>query len=41
MRHKNFRMTAWYTKAIPEQVRVAVESMDAEIWGDTRTEKVN
>jgi integrase len=41
LRHSSPRMTAWYTKVIPEEVRVAVESMDAEIWSGTPTKKVN
>jgi integrase len=36
LRHASPRMTAWYTKAVPEEVRAAVESMDAELWGGER-----
>jgi hypothetical protein len=34
-------MTAWYTKSIPEEVRAAVESMDAELWGQKSDERVH
>jgi integrase len=40
LRQASPRMTAWYTKAIPEEVRAAVESMDAELWGDERKERL-
>jgi integrase len=32
MRHSSMRMTNWYQKEMPEAVREAVESMDAELW---------
>jgi len=32
MRHTSTRMTNWYVKEIPAEVREAVESMDAELW---------
>ena len=40
MRHASPPMTAWYTKTIPEEVRAAVESMDAELWSKEREEQV-
>jgi integrase len=41
LRHASPRMSAWYTKAIPEEVRKAIESMDAELWCEKSNERIN
>jgi integrase len=38
LRHSRLEMTGRYVKAIPEQVRVAVESMDRELCPETGQE---